>query len=382
MNTSLPLTDMLNASAVFISLLFVIIFVFFGRLEYKARILMITGFSLITIAFFYDILITHRYHATALWIFPFVMVSYLLLYPLLYHYILNFLNDRKTLILDRQKFLFPLLTSIVLLVFYVPASYSDKLIFVQSLYLFDFEKYWSISLFFLLIYCFYYFQAFWFFYLFLKLYQVNREHYSATFSRYLPRWLFAALSASLLYEFSYTTFLIWVPSAFHSALQAVSLGFVVFFGLLGLHHDDIVLMIKMEKLSENLKNNSTKPVSKGVHIDAETKENLHAMIELLMNEQQLFRNPGLRLEHLAKRIHIPRQQLSAFINQVYKMNFSQLVNLYRIEYAKSVLKSGKEPAPLEELYPDFGFYSRSTFNRVFKTITGMSPAEFRHQSST
>jgi AraC-like DNA-binding protein len=308
-------------------------------------------------------------------------VSYLLLYPLLYHYILNFFNDRKTLILERSKFLFPILTALLVLTLYLPISAEQKAFFIRFPYFFDFGENWPVALFNVLIFLFYYLQALWFFYLFFRLYQVNLEHYYQSFSRHVPRWLFTALMASILYEFSYTTLLVLSPAAYSPWLQGLSLTFIIFFGFLGLYHDDIVLMVKMEKMAAANTIPRVKPSPDLALFDAEMQKSIKEAIESLMKEQKLFRNPGLKLEHLAKRLHLPKQQLSVFINQYYRMNFTQLINSFRIDYAKEILNDPDETRPLEQLFPDFGFYSRSTFNRVFKAATGLSPAEFRQQKS-
>lgn len=371
---------MLNASALLIALLFAFIFAFFGRLEYKARILMISGFILIAFSFLYDILLGHQFHLAAILSFPLVMLSYLLFYPLLYHYILNFFNDRKTLILEGHKFLFPMLMGVLLLTFYLPASCEHKLEYILSPRFLDFHENWRLSFFNGAMFVFYYAQALWFFGLFWKLYRLNREHYSKSFSRYVPRWLFASLMAMILYEFSFTTLLTLSPEAYSPWLQALALVFICFFGFLGLYHDDIVLMVKMEKLAEAKSLFPKKEMPALRQFDQDMENHLRRDIETILKEQELFRNPGLKLEHLAKRLHLPKQQLSAFINQYYRMNFTQLINSFRIDYAKAILKDDRENRPMKQLFPDFGFYSRSTFNRVFKATTGLSPDEYRRQN--
>jgi len=375
----MPINEMLNASSLLISLLFIIIFIFFGRLEYKVRILMILGFSLIALSVLYDIFLSYKFYMAVIWIFPFVMVSYFLFYPLFYHYILNFFNEGKKLILEKKKFLFSALMAILILVFYLPAGLNQKMVFVQEPRLIDFSINPSLSAFNFLVFFFYYFQALWFIFQFWKLYKINKKQYFDASSRYVPKWLFLTLCTCLIYELFLSIFLIITPSLSSPWPQLVLLFIIIFIGLLGLYHDNIVLMLKMEKMANNLPLSNFKKNNKVNVFNSVREEELRKTLDELMIEEQLFRNPGLKLEHLAKRLHIPKQQFSAFINQSYKMNFTQLVNKYRIEYAKLVLRSSSQENSLERLYPDFGFYSRSTFNRVFKDRTNQSPAEFRQK---
>ncbi len=66
--------------------------------------------------------------------------------------------------------------------------------------------------------------------------------------------------------------------------------------------------------------------------------------------------------------------LSNVVNRYFGCHLKELVNTYRVEYAKELLRSGK--CPPEELSQRCGFLSRSAFYAAFKKVTGASPKRY------
>ena len=104
-----------------------------------------------------------------------------------------------------------------------------------------------------------------------------------------------------------------------------------------------------------------------------------AAIDHLMRERQLFRDPDLTLERLARRAGIPARQISAAINRVHGRNVSQVVNEYRIAEAKRLLAEADDP--VTTIMFECGFQTKSNFNREFRRVAGMSPSDFRRAGS-
>ncbi|WP_193495101.1 helix-turn-helix domain-containing protein [Nitrincola alkalisediminis] len=96
----------------------------------------------------------------------------------------------------------------------------------------------------------------------------------------------------------------------------------------------------------------------------------------LMQDKQTFRDPDLTLNRLSRKLVIPSRQLSSAINQVYGRNVSQVINEFRINYAKQRLIESDDS--ITQIYMSAGFHSKSNFNREFSRITGQTPSEFRH----
>jgi AraC-like DNA-binding protein len=127
----------------------------------------------------------------------------------------------------------------------------------------------------------------------------------------------------------------------------------------------------------------------GVEEDTETSRNTaslndlekadyHRKIQQAIVAEQAFLNSDLTLEELADRTNIQPKKLSQFINDYYKQNFFDFVNSFRIDEAKRILSTSKDPklTVLEVMYQS-GFNSKSSFNTLFKKKTGLTPSEFR-----
>lgn len=90
--------------------------------------------------------------------------------------------------------------------------------------------------------------------------------------------------------------------------------------------------------------------------------------------RQVFLDPKLSLKKLSNMIETNQTYLSNVVNRYFGCHLKELVNTYRVEYAKELLRSGK--CPPEELPQRCGFLSRSAFYAAFKKITGVSPQRY------
>jgi AraC-like DNA-binding protein len=83
------------------------------------------------------------------------------------------------------------------------------------------------------------------------------------------------------------------------------------------------------------------------------------------------------IQDMAVATRIPVHQLSYIINQHYKVRYTDLMNQYRVDYAKSLFAEGVwKELSLEGLGKRAGFSNRTNFFLVFKKITGQSPSEY------
>ena len=56
-----------------------------------------------------------------------------------------------------------------------------------------------------------------------------------------------------------------------------------------------------------------------------------------MTEKELFKNPNLKVNDLAREINVPGHQLSQLLNDNIQKNFTLFVNEYRINEACKIL---------------------------------------------
>lgn len=97
-----------------------------------------------------------------------------------------------------------------------------------------------------------------------------------------------------------------------------------------------------------------------------------------MTKEKPYLDESLSLTKLSSLINISTNQLSQIINQTLNTNFYQFVNSYRVEEVKEKLKEPKYShySILGVAY-ECGFNTKSTFNKIFKEQTGMTPSEYR-----
>lgn len=117
-------------------------------------------------------------------------------------------------------------------------------------------------------------------------------------------------------------------------------------------------------------------------IDEEERLSIYSQLKKELEENQLFLNPELTIDDLAKLLNLNSKKTSRVINESFGHNFFDLINSYRIEYAKNVIKENKDSGQtiLEVLY-NSGFNSKSSFNTQFKKKTGLTPSEFKKLNS-
>ncbi len=102
-------------------------------------------------------------------------------------------------------------------------------------------------------------------------------------------------------------------------------------------------------------------------------------VETLVSEQQLFLNPDLTLNSLARKAGIPARQISRAVNQTRGCNVSQWVNGFRVSYAQQRLVNSD--TPVTQIMLDSGFATKSNFNKEFARLSGMSPTDYRHEAA-
>jgi AraC-like DNA-binding protein len=134
-----------------------------------------------------------------------------------------------------------------------------------------------------------------------------------------------------------------------------------------------------------VKSKSTPPVSsikkkKPDLLNDEQKQIISNKIIDLMSNKKLFLNSELSLNDLAEELGMHKNYVSFTINEVFKVNFYQLINQYRIEEAKRLLSDVKyNNYSIEGIAKTCGFKTRNVFYPIFKKLTGITPKEYQEQ---
>lgn len=101
-------------------------------------------------------------------------------------------------------------------------------------------------------------------------------------------------------------------------------------------------------------------------------------LEDYMQQERPYLDAGLTIEKLAKTLGIQRHYLTQVISEQLDKNFYIYVNEYRIKAIKTLLSDPEnQHMTLIDIALTSGFNSKSTFNKVFKTITNMTPSQYK-----
>ena len=91
-----------------------------------------------------------------------------------------------------------------------------------------------------------------------------------------------------------------------------------------------------------------------------------------------FTNP-LTLDVIAKNFCVSKYYISHIFSEKIKMNFRTYLGTMRAEYAAKLIRMTNDS--LTEISNNAGFESQRTFNRIFRTVYGCSPREYKYSDS-
>lgn len=103
-------------------------------------------------------------------------------------------------------------------------------------------------------------------------------------------------------------------------------------------------------------------------------------IRSLMEEKELFRDPGFRVEDLAAELGTNVAYVRGCISGFYGGSFKDFVTEYRIRYVQRLLREHPD-AKIITLAEEAGFTSSATFYRQFSASTGLSPTDWVRQQT-
>ena len=114
-------------------------------------------------------------------------------------------------------------------------------------------------------------------------------------------------------------------------------------------------------------------------LSAKTDDHYQRLLHL-MNEEKLYTNPNLNMTLLAEHLTLSNGYVSQILNHKEGKNFFEFINEYRVKDVKAKMA---DPAfdhyTILAIAQDAGFKSKSTFNAVFKRITGKTPSQYKKE---
>ncbi len=109
---------------------------------------------------------------------------------------------------------------------------------------------------------------------------------------------------------------------------------------------------------------------------AHNARNLKEKNEIIDNFFADPQNLCLSATDLADKLHISTRQLNRVLLTNYGVNFNAKLISHRIGYASWMLRN--TDTPIEEIYEQIGYTSKSAFFKVFKENTGETPNQYRN----
>jgi AraC-like DNA-binding protein len=113
-------------------------------------------------------------------------------------------------------------------------------------------------------------------------------------------------------------------------------------------------------------------------LGADDMKRIITALENKMQRDKSYLDTELTIDVLAESIACTRHHLSQAINEQLNKSFYDYINHYRVEEAKHFLiDPSKDNHKIASIAYDAGFNSISTFNDVFKKVTGSTPSQYR-----
>ncbi len=135
--------------------------------------------------------------------------------------------------------------------------------------------------------------------------------------------------------------------------------------------------IEIFYLSSNYGNPKKEKYAKSV-LSRDEMENIQHRILTALVEKRVYLDEDLNLAKLSKLLGIPAARLSETLNKHMKTTFYDLINKHRIIEAIAMLKDpASNKLSIEGIGFECGFKSKSTFFKLFKRETGLTPRMYK-----
>ncbi|MDC8006245.1 helix-turn-helix transcriptional regulator [Aureisphaera galaxeae] len=97
----------------------------------------------------------------------------------------------------------------------------------------------------------------------------------------------------------------------------------------------------------------------------------------LLEEEKIYRQNDISLAIVAEKLGTTRHNASQVINEHFALNFFELINKYRIDEAKEILKSDKNKnLNIIDVAYEVGFNNKVTFNKSFRKQLSITPSQY------
>ncbi len=201
--------------------------------------------------------------------------------------------------------------------------------------------------------------------------------------RWLQKLLVMILTSFTVFNIMHIQFLLTGPPREHEPplpgmiFILIQVSIIIYVAYYALRQPDIFQFLPSEG-EVNGNRPDTPPRYEKQGITENQMEEYQNRLDAYMKTNRPYLDEDLTLKDLASRINIPGHHLSMTLNMKMNQNFYLYINSFRIKEVKHIL-SDSDIAGISILDAAYrsGFRSKSTFNKVFKEVTGETPTEYR-----
>ncbi len=105
---------------------------------------------------------------------------------------------------------------------------------------------------------------------------------------------------------------------------------------------------------------------------------LKGQIVNILLKKKKYKDKEYSAKRLAEDLHTNTRYVSAVVNVCFDMNYTSLVNKYRVDNAKSLLVDKRySRLRMEEISDLVGFSNRQSFYAAFYKYTGVTPRQYK-----
>lgn len=118
------------------------------------------------------------------------------------------------------------------------------------------------------------------------------------------------------------------------------------------------------------------PKESCLSVQEKTRDKIKRDLIKLLTEQEFYRKTDLRITDVSSELNTNRSYISNIVNLDLGTTFSELINSYRVVYAKKLLQENSLYV-LDFIAEESGFASVNSLLRAFKKETGLTPGQYR-----
>lgn len=135
---------------------------------------------------------------------------------------------------------------------------------------------------------------------------------------------------------------------------------------------------KVKRNPYNLKERKNKEAAYRTLIRPELADELYDKILEKIVVDKKYRDPDFSAKELAKELETNTRYLSAVVNSRFGMNYSNLLNEFRIKEALHLLRDKRYvDLTIEQVSEKVGFANRQSFYAAFYKNMGETPSKYR-----